>query len=534
MNFPDTQTGEPQSIISLAEAKEWLGSLPLTNVGLAHAALCHAVHHLVPREIAPVERLRIVEHLRAPIYDLQMEMTARVANKPLPHPRSELDTLLTARQLWDALSRNYQKCLQAQVDGEQSIQPYAAFIVQRCIRTLTAEMLSYYALYEPLRPGIWQQLHTLFHYAESQHFLDEKVRESRNPATQAETVKSAYVRALLLALSDPYHFSSRQLFELDGWLDKWALRVEVTPKPTRDDSGIPVIVDLKAERGATVALGKPGEDSRYLSLDRVGRSVRKRIKFLREGGNPAEIGLARDHAKGEYEAFLSYIYAQWCESKPGRACERHAATSVVDICFGPAAAYFFINGEQLFSPPDRKSKVNEAAMRDLQIFGHVSQRSLQKAREEAGFSLEQWCGVNESALGFCVRRELHAGGRLMHRQLLALRAPDTKQFVLGAIQWTKITGENIELGLELLPGAPQPIAARLGGVGGGAHGKYVEAFRLPEVEATKSAARLVTPTGWFRSARVVHILEGEEKHSARLVELLERGADYEVTRYELL
>lgn len=534
MNFPDTQTSQPRALSSIAEAKEWLATLPLTNVGLAHAALCRVVHQLVPSEIPALERLKIVEHFRAAIYELQIEMTSRVAIKPLPHAKAELDAVHDARQLWDALSRNYQKCLQAQIDGDQEIQPYSAFIVQRCTRTLFAEMLSYYSFYEPLRPGLWQQLHTLFHYAEEQDFAEKSVKESRNPVTGAETVKSAYVRAILIALADPYHFSARQLFELDSWLDKWSLRVYVTKKSGKDDSGIPVAIDLKADRGATVAFERPDDDSRYLSLDRVGRSIRKRIKFLRDGGNPTEIGLGNDHAKGHYELFLSYLYAQWCESKPGRACDRHVASNSVDICFGAAAAYYYINGEQPFVAPDRKTQVSDAAIRDLQIFGHVSQRSLQRAKEEAGFSLERWHGVNESALGFCVRREIGGGERIQHRQLLALRPPDSDQFALGSIQWTKINADLLELGLELLAGTPHPLAARLAGTGGAAHGKYTETFKLPELAATKSPPRLVVPAGWFRPARVVHLIEADEKTSAKLTEMVERGADYEVVLYTQL
>lgn len=530
MNFPDTQTSQPRALTSVAEAKDWLATLPLTNVGLAHAALCRVVHQLVPSEISALERLKIVEHLRATIYELQIEITSRVATKPLPHAKGELDAVHDARQLWDALSRNYQKCLQAQIDGDQEIQSYSAFVVQRCVRTLYAEMLSYYSFYEPLRPGLWQQLHTLYHYAEERDFAEKSVKESRNAVTGAETVKSAYARAILIALADPYHFSARQLFELDSWLDKWSLRVGVTRKSGKDDSGIPVAIDLKADRGATVAFEKPREDSRYLSLDRVGRSIRKRIKFLRGGGNPAEIGMGKNHAKGHYEIFLSYVYAQWCESKPGRACDRHTASSTVDICFGAAAAFYYLNGEQPFLAPDRKTQVSDAAIRDLQIFGHVSQRRLQRAKEEAGFALEQWQGVNESALGFCVRREISNGGRIQHRQLLALRPPDTDQFVLGSIQWTKVNADSLELGLELLTGTPYPLAARLAGTGGAAHGKYTEAFKLPEFAAT-NGPRLVVPAGWFRPARVVHLIEGEEKSSVKLTELLERGVDYEVILY---
>lgn len=533
MDFSDTQTGQPQAISSLVDAKEWLATLPLTNVGLAHAAFCRVTHQLALSEIAPLERLKIIEHLRGPIYELQLAVTGRVATKPLPHSKGELDTVQGARQLWDALSRNYQKCLQAQIDADATLQSYAAFLVQRCIRTLTAEMLSYYAFYEPLRAGLWQQLHTLFHYAETQGFASKKVKESRNAATAAENVQSAYVRVLLIALADPYHFSARQLFELDSWLDKWSLRVNVTTKPGKDDSGIPVAIDLSADHGATVAFERADADSRYLSLDRVGRSVRKRIKFLRDGGNPVEIGFAKDRAKGEYEQFLAYIYAQWCESKPGRACDRHVASNDVDICFGAAAAYFFIKGEQPFSPPDRKDTVSAEALRDIQIFGHVSERSLNRVKEKAGFLLEKWRGVNESALGFCVRREIANGGRIHHRQLLALRPPDTAQFVLGSIQWTKINDDLIELGLELLPGAAQPIAARLSGAGGSAHGKYVEAFRLPEIGATSSPPRLVVPAGWFRAARVIHLVDAE-KESVKLIELLEQGIDYEVVCYAAL
>jgi len=86
--------------------------------------------------------------------------------------------------------------------------------------------------------------------------------------------------------------------------------------------------------------------------------------------------------------------------------------------------------------------------------------------------------------------------------------------------------------VRLLPGLPAATAVRPTGINViGA--KYVQALSLTAVAALNAPPSLVLPAGWFKPKRVVEVyVEGHVK--VRLLELLDRGTDYERVSYEMV
>ena len=87
-------------------------------------------------------------------------------------------------------------------------------------------------------------------------------------------------------------------------------------------------------------------------------------------------------------------------------------------------------------------------------------------------------------------------------------------------------------GIRLLPGLPAATAVRPTGLNVmGA--KYVQAISLTAVAALNAPPSLVLPSGWFKPKRVVEVyVEGHVR--VRLIELLDRGSDYERCAYEIV
>jgi hypothetical protein len=95
-------------------------------------------------------------------------------------------------------------------------------------------------------------------------------------------------------------------------------------------------------------------------------------------------------------------------------------------------------------------------------------------------------------------------------------------------------GENGDLhaGVRLLPGSPAGCAVRATGVNV-QNEKFSPALLLGAVPAINSPMSILLPPGWFKPKRVLDlIVDGLTR--IRLLEVLERGLDYERVTFEKL
>ena len=139
-----------------------------------------------------------------------------------------------------------------------------------------------------------------------------------------------------------------------------------------------------------------------------------------------------------------------------------------------------------------------------------------------------------AALGVKWRGRAGAPGRRMaHGQLVGVRPADGKNFQLGQVRWLMATDAgDLYCGVKLLPGLPLAAAVRGAGVGA-TEERYVQAVALAAVPALEAPPTLVTAPGWFKPKRVIEAAIGKPLR-LRLLEVLERGTDFERLSYEVL
>jgi cyclic-di-GMP-binding protein len=224
------------------------------------------------------------------------------------------------------------------------------------------------------------------------------------------------------------------------------------------------------------------------------------VALLRKGESPARLALGEDCVQPSCEQLLVYLYRQWCQVRPPRGAERRRANDAVQACAEFSDIHRFVSGP----PPDAGDR-----------------------------ALERWQLEDESVIGLrMVCRAGTPGRRLAHGQLVGVRPADARHFQLAQVRWLVADGRGqLHCGLKLLPGLPQAGAVRGTGVNA-ADEKYVQAFALGAVPALKAPTSLVVPPGWFKPKRVVEVVVGGSARNARLLEVLERGSDFERLAYE--
>jgi len=527
LDLPTIDPAAPRPEFSDATScKQWLKELPLTNVQTTHNELKQQLELLSHSPFAALERLKILEQLRETVAYIAGELGKRYRNKPLPFTTLEHTAWNNVESLWQILAANYRLCLQANIDGNAEVAAFTALITQRAMSCLVVQMLEYGHAFRFVPASLWRQLHVLYAFAEEREVAAKRIKDSMNREDGSDSCEGVYAKALLLSLADPQQLSSRQLLQLDRWLDKWTARAPMLKEQPPTPSLPLVAVDLADASGPAIYTGQMMQEKRFLDTERIAISLRKRIKFLRGGGNAAEIGLGEDCIQPGCEAFLTTLYRRWCEVQPARAHNRDQAESTVQLCFAFPAIHFFLNDATPFKQPGETFDLAPEIMEDMRMYGRVTKRTEKLLVSRLGYKLENWRCLDQSPGGFRLARN-GEGERISQNLLLAVRPEASEHFILAVVRWLVMNEDgSIAIGTRSLPGLPTPLAARQITLNPMDAGPFVPAFQLSAVPEQKEPASLVLPIGWFQPGKFVQIY-GSQMEEAKLIGLLEKGANFE-------
>ncbi len=504
----------------------WLQAMPLASAAASHGLLLTQVEALNRFDLAPGERLRILELLVAPAAFVQVEHAKRFAGKPVPLVRAERETFLRGVALWDALSQGYQRCLNAIVEGAPGLAGQAALACQRALWCTSQRMAEHHKSVQEIAAADWRLLHRLYATAEARQVHQEELADPVHRAHRT-SCRQTYAGALLLYLAnESSEQSAKRLAVVSRWLERWAAKVGVSNEPAASALRIPrLAVDLASECGPTHA-PLSGESVRYLALDEIARSIRSRVAMLRKGETPEALGLGDDLSPPSAEQLLLVAHRRWCEEYKPRASGRRASTTPAQLCAGLPAMHYFITGKPFRQPGERR-ELTKAQREEIATFGRIATRHEEEHGQLQGFVMEDWTVLDESLAGMRMERPGEGGqGRFVQQQLVAVRPSDATSFMLGVMRWLSVSQDFVlRAGIQILPGVPQPIAVRATGLNAVSE-KFVQALMLPAVAVLQSPITLVLPAGWYRPKRVIEVYS-DKLEQILLTGLVERGSDFE-------
>ncbi len=507
---------------------KWLQTLPLINVGPAHVRLLGQLEELNAYKLAPAERLKILELMRDPVNFVQKELAKKFSSRPAPLAPPEREILKNVQTLWDALSTGYQHCVQAIVDRSGNLS--VALVCQRVLWCTGQKMVTYYEAYQDVGEREWKVLHRVYALVEERGKTKEEVAHPVHKGKETNCTET-YAQVLLLDLANPGKLTPRQIELISLWLERWTRKVSIGRESADTGDAAPLMVDLSGAGGAS---HRPveGESARTLDIGELRSDLRKRVALLRKGETPAELGLGEDVTAALADTMLVMIYRRWCEDKQSRAHPRHGASGTAQTCAGMAAVYFFVTG-RAFAAPAGSRPMSTKEHEEMATLGRLATRRDDDPATTPNYPLETWQIRDESASGLRLERvDPRASARLILGQLLGIRLADAKAFLLCTVKWLSVSTEfGLRIGLQILPGVPQGIAIKPAGANAAAE-PFVQGFLLPAFAPLQAPETLVTPAGWFKPKREIEI--ADRPGGVRLVEVVDRGADFERVSFEPL
>jgi hypothetical protein len=135
--------------------------------------------------------------------------------------------------------------------------------------------------HEPVRLAVWQQLHRVFSLIEAAQCENNTCSPYPGDAS-SETMRSRYIRTLLLDLLNTHNLSAVQNEIADAWLAQWCGTYTLEPRFSADRHRL--LVDLEGSAGLELASEpRAGEGVRFVSMPQIGSQLTQLHESLRSG-----------------------------------------------------------------------------------------------------------------------------------------------------------------------------------------------------------------------------------------------------------
>ena len=321
------------AFIDKPSCEVWLQQLQLTNLHQAHGLLRSQLDELNRYPMSGLARFSTLEFLCESLVLVQNDYAKKLISKKLPFSDDSMAIFVGIIAMWRGILKGYQRCLAACLDGDKQLEKSAALLTQRCMRYIGIQIFEHQRNGYEFDAKLWQQLHSLYTFAELHEFQQQEVRDELHSTKQPSNCQAVWVKTLLTNHARPDELTRGQLQMLDRWLNQWSHVIEVSRKFTISEADAPPLaVDLWSSHGLqSVKILSNGGEMRYLAMMPLSKLLRVKSILLQQGQSPQQLELG-DCNSADCSEFLDKLHHYLCEPNTHRLAERHTVEQTADLC----------------------------------------------------------------------------------------------------------------------------------------------------------------------------------------------------------
>jgi hypothetical protein len=503
---------------------EWAGALPATRISNTSVMLYQALPELVRLEVAPADRLKMLEALRPYVQQCVQGLAQNFLNQPLILPEGAMKTAVIAQALQKHMSNGYLvvfkqlvlKNLGKKIKNQD--QADLSLSLHRAITGCGLQFLRSAQLYTATPAQLWHEMNSLYLLAEELGLLKLSCQDHMLKQLKANTIEQSYIRTLMLASARPNQLRQSELLALYDALEEWSTKIHLAE------------IDENTKNLFLINLGS-NHGPEYKS-----RSSESVSGLLRELDlTPIVVALERHEESSGDNTFItvpkglpSSVVTQVCESwgiARQRSSKRIANHSVLDIVIGLSSIHFHLSDETPFTsfvfPKQDEHAVKRSInfethnlSRDNDVWGSApdaeSQHrglvsldyAVEKPQDEIDhkqkYPIFQTVTADASPEGYCLawRDAIPANAKV--GEILGVREQSRNKWSIGVIRWVRQHKGSSQLGVLMLAPQARPYALKKVHTTG-EHGDFMRALLIPEFKATKAPASLILPLLPFRA-----------------------------------
>ncbi len=523
-----------------AECLAELSRLHPLDVDGTRTTLDRMIASLLDAMPAANQHLEVLEAAREQIALVQAEYARRYAAHPLPPDSEENNTLLGVVGLWQNMARSYAQ-ITRQDAPHGTLAEQLPLLIQRRLQYTGLALLEYLRAHRAVPRGLWVDLHECVVLAEQSGKLRIRVSDPLNEVWRAQSPLEAYITVLLVDLANPFGRTEREFNLICKWAQRFAPYCNIDADVDRSRHAA-YALDLTLDHALRpLGLLTPSASLRCFDSSRLAGQIQATFGQLKQGVSPASLGLGGDCPASTAARLLVSLYRPWGLASAGRRFPRRGAKGTASLCGDWLAIGYHVAG-QVFEQPKALDGIKSLRSDiSLMTFGERAPEvshprtaaDRERRAEELGFACVRWQVADQSVTGFRLV-QMHEHERLEHHQLIGIRPPDSEHFLLARISWLMYRNDGVmEAGVQVLPGLPQVIAARILTLQVGNRTPYSQAFLIPGSAPLKTPDSLVLPHGWFQPNRVLEVFRKETLVQYRLLKSLAQGPNFDQVSFEV-
>ncbi|MSQ19372.1 MAG: hypothetical protein EXR39_07375 [Betaproteobacteria bacterium] len=403
-----------------------------------------------------------------------------------------------------------------------------AFRAMQCSRELT---LAHYRARRELPPEVWEELNELLLLAEQEGIATA----SAHAASPPQSVLHLYVETALTHLVHPFGQSARDLRVILAFAREWAPFAKMRPTHA---AAAAIVVDLDSNEPPSIRRMESTvtrREARVIDLSEAKHFLIQNMRSVEKEAAVAGLDFPLEQSPQNVLPLFQHLYKSWFTFPQARRFKRRIVTDRVEVVVGASAIHRALGTTLARRTLQRELGESHDQNRSPTVAPAADEAPKDPtiADWEPGRTppaLERWDLLDEGPDGFRIRRR-ELGSPINDRQLVAIKPPGAKSFILTQTRWlmTGIDG-SITLGIHALAGLPQSVMIHTS-TGGSAKTHAVPGFTPSKTNDSPST--VVASRGSLSSGATVEIESNASVVRVRLAKELENGHDFDMLTYSV-
>ncbi len=503
------------------KARAWIESLPLTKTFDAAKLVTQTIEALNYAKISGDDRTALVDVYRPVIAVLLDELEAIYAYSALPLPAKQREAFELARELLAQCATAYkmrllEKPAKLMMFNAKKQLPGATYWA---MYYLQLQLLQSYKTYYPAPLGVWQELYSLYQYADEQGMLGET-----GDAETKSTLHEMYTDVLMISLADPYRLMFKEVDKVQDILKQNRDLIDIRTSNEGLNLQRLFVAALDSDQPPKVLVpGMPpptGQILRLIDPTRLVDKLQQRIRAQTGAGNSSH-SAAKSRATHDLADLQQRLVRLWGDP-PKRQFRRNPADASIALCGGIKAIAYFT---ELAANEDPEADAKAIRDGDTIPLLKIPQDPMSQM-----VGVEKWQVLNQSVNGLRLYRESGGAVGVTVGEVVGVRFVGGRSWNVGVVRWlTALDGDALEFGVELIAPAAASIMIEPT-IGSGS--KPTPALVLQSTTPDQDSDTVLTLTDTFSDLREFELVEHAEVNIVRATTLIERTSRFDLFQFQ--
>jgi hypothetical protein len=520
LSVPVTIRALPKEIeTNPKKARAWVESLPLTKTFEAAKLVGQTIEALNHAKMPAEERAALVDIYRPVTAVVLDELEALYAYSMLPLPAKAREAFDLARDLRAQCAMAYkllllEKSAKLIMFTAKKHLPAATYWA---MFYLQSQLLQSYKTYHPCPAGVWQELHSLFLYADEQGMLAE-IGDAETKATMLDL----YTDALMISLADPYRLMFKEVDKVQETLKQNRGLVDIRTSNEGLNLQRLFVAALDSDQPPKVLVqGMPPPAGQILRLIDPTRMVDKLQQRIRAQSGASGNAAAKSRATHDLADLQQRLVRLWGDP-PKRQSRRNPADASIALCSGIKGIAYFT---ELATNEDPEADARAIRDGDTIPLLKIPQDPMSQM-----VGVEAWQVLNQSANGLRLHRESGGNVTVTVGEIVGVRFVGGRTWNIGVVRWlTLLEGNALEFGVELISPSGSSITIEPT-IGSG--GKPMPALLLQNTNPDWDNDTVLALTDTFSDLREFELIDHDEVTIVRATTLIERTSRFDLFQFQ--